>query len=409
MGRAIVLAVVLAAMQAFSASASASRPIYRPTPAGTPVALVPGGAVWYDEGPIEFDRFGVGTVQLGWGGRYNPDVLQSSADAVAGVLGEGRFQGGLLGGRIRPMYQPVGVPAGECEVGWIPDAGDEPDFVLSGRKIISAATCVSADGNKLDAEAANGQPLFIHDVRGGEWRVWRWLHGGFEPPLAVEGSLVAVGEPPKVALRESESTARRYMRVSIVDSHTGAVLAHFRTPFGQLAFAAPDRLVVTVSESRRATAASRAREGFPAPTYRSFLYALDGRRLADLGTFDAIPRISNMHLLTTGSTLEVRSLPNGPSSPVIGFDGLQRTLRGIAFHWPALALEETTASALPAEQVNCRTGYYSESSPPFLQIIDIASPFAFEPAPPPSPLEAQDVLASKHCPIVAVNVAPRRP
>ena len=410
--RAILVVLLLASLHA--GAASAARPRYAShMPRAfafqeeTPIALVPGGAVWYDEGPIEFDRFGVGSVQLGWGRSYSPHSLQSSGDAVAGVLGEGRFEAGLVSGRIRPMYQPVAVPGGECTGGWVPDAGNAPHFVLAGLKIISAGVCVDDERNEYEAGTAKGQPLFLHDVRGGEWRVWRWLRGGFEPPLAVEGTRVAIGEPLGAAAREVETVGARRMRVSVLDARNGAVLARFRAPFGSLAFAAQDRLVVTVQQRPAARSAIRSPPSLMRISFSSFMYALDGRRLADLGSLGASPRISHMHVLTGGAALEVRTLPSGPSIPLVGFNS-QRARKGVAFSWPALVVEETTATPLPPDQVNCDTGYYSKPSSPFLQVIDLATPFAFEPAPPPSPLEAQNVLASEHCPIVHYAAPSRR-
>jgi hypothetical protein len=245
--------------------------------------------------------------------------------------------------------------------------------------------------------------------------VWRWLRGGFVPSLAVEGREVAVGEPWTAPPGGGAVVTVRHMRVRIIDARSGAVRWSFVAPTGGLAFASPQRLVVTVGGgvSRAGGAAARAslRQAEPfhqiqTLPYHSYLYSTAGRRLAELGTFFTPPRVSHMHLLSLGGeALEVRSLPDGRPTPLIAFSDPQRTMRAVAFDWPALVLEETTASQLPAEQVNCRSGYYSEPSKPFLQIIDLSRPFAFEAAPSPSPLIAQNVLATKKCPPIDVESA----
>jgi hypothetical protein len=380
-------------------------------PPGTGVAIVGGGVVWFDEGRIVFQGFAGGSAAtLGWGLRYAAPSLQSSAGSVAGLVGEGRFVGGVLPGRVRPMYQPVAVPGGECAGGWVPDSGTSPNFVVTGTKIISAGECEPDEGMGFEPEAHTRQPLFSHDVRGGEWRVWRWLSGDLPPVLAAEGGLLAVGEllEPPSASPVAESPRR--MRVSIIDTRNGATRARSMMPAGSLAFAAPDRLVLTIISKRlsphkrlpphlAASLSERPLVEKIRPAYYSRLYSTGGRRIADLGNFQELPRVSHMHLLTEEPVLSVRSIPGGRPSPLIGFDAPQRTLVGLAFQWPALALEETTATALPADQVNCRSGYYSAPSSPFITVIDLARPHTYEPPPQPSPLEPQNLLA--RCPIVA--------
>lgn len=290
------------------------------------------------------------------------------------------------------------------------DGPGEPDFVVVGDKIISAGICLPGEGTTSEAEAQTRQPLFSHDVRGGEWRVWRWLSGGLRPVLAAEGSLLAVGEILQPHRGEPVDTGRRRMRVSIVDMRTGTIRARFVLPAGQLAFASANRLVLSIVTANGARAYSSKAGPTSSPLkesplkrrnriYRSWLYSTGGRRIADLGTFLGLPRVSHMHLLTEESTIAVRRIPGGTSSPVIGFNAPQRTLVGLAFRWPALVVEETTATVLPADEINCSTGYYSAPTPAFLQVIDLAEPRAYEPPPLPSPLVAQDLLG--HCPRVA--------
>jgi hypothetical protein len=290
----------------------------------------------------------------------------------------------------------------------VPDNGSEPDFVVVGARIVSAATCLPGEGTTFEAASQTREPLFSHDVRGGEWRVMRWLSGALPPVLASEGTLLAVGEllsPSPIG--EPVDRSGWGMRVLIVDLRTGSTRARFAMPAGELAFAAADRLVLTKVSERSAGRAAAAVEP-PVRvrrTYHSWLYSTDGRRIADLGNFQGSPRVSHMHVLTeepgvqTGeSVLSVRAIPHGRPEPVIGFDAPRRALVGLAFRWPAVVLDETTAAALPADQATCWTGYYGRPSAPFLQIIDLAEPHAYEPPPPPSPLEAAKFTLPGRCP-----------
>jgi hypothetical protein len=394
-----------------SAAPTPRKPLRPPLPQGEGVAIVGGGAVWFDEGRIVFQRFAGGGATVGWGRQYSPPWLESSAGSVAGVLGEGRFVAGMPPGRVRPMYQPEGVPGGECAGGWVPEAGFTPNFVVVGKKIISAGRCQSGEQGGFEAEAQTRQPLFSHDVRGGDWHVWRWLSADAPPVLAAEGNRLAVGEIVQPPLRERLDEGTRQMRVSIIDIRNGTVSARFVTPAGSLAFAAPDRLVLSIVTEGATPPRLLTSINDVSPvlrlkrTYHLWLYATSGRRITGLGTFQALPSVSHMHLLTEGQVLSVRAIPGGTPSPLIGFNAPQRTLDGLAFHWPALALRETAATALQADQLNCGTGYYSPASRPFLQVIDLARAHTYEPPPPPSPLESQHLLA--HCPQVRYQGIPR--
>lgn len=375
-------------------------------PQGGPVAIVRGGAVWFDEAPIVFRRFTGGSATIGWGRRFTEPWLQSSAGSVAGLAGEGRFLGGVPPGPLRPIDQPEwAVAGGGCGEGWVPDTGNTPDFVVVGRKIISAATCLSGEDT---LETQMRQPLFSHDVRGGEWRVQRWLAGDLAPVLAAEGTLLAVGEPLKASPGgELVDETHGRMRVSVVDTASGRTTARFVMPIGQLAFAAAGRLVLTeVKRGPRVLLATARPPGIPPRTYHSWLYSTRGRRIADLGTFQELPHVSRMHILSERSgvgesVLTVQPIPRGTPSRVVGVNA-RRAVRGLAFRWPALVLEETTAEPLPADQATCRTGYYSTPSAPFLQVVDLAMPHAYEPAALPSPLEAEHFPLPGPCPPVAV-------
>jgi hypothetical protein len=215
------------------------------------------------------------------------------------------------------------------------------------------------------------QPLFIRSLRGGRWRVLRWLAGDTEPPvLTAEGNLVAVG----VQLSNAE------MEVSILDVRNGRTEARFDLPYGHLAFASRDRLVLS------------------APVlpvgYRLALYSTRGQRIAELGSAQEPPLVSGMHLVTDeGQTVSVRSVAGGAAKAVIGFNSPVRSLVALAFRWPALVVVETTSAPLLPSEVHCWSSGYGPASVPFLGLFDLARDQPFVPAPalinvePSKPLE----------------------
>jgi hypothetical protein len=201
--------------------------------------------------------------------------------------------------------------------------------------------------------------------------VLRWLAGDTEPPvLTAEGNLVAVG----VQLSNAE------MEVSILDVRNGRTEARFDLPYGHLAFASRDRLVLS------------------APVlpvgYRLALYSTRGQRIAELGSAQEPPLVSGMHLVTDeGQTVSVRSVAGGAAKAVIGFNSPVRSLVSLAFRWPALVVVETTSAPLLPSEVHCWSSGYGPASVPFLGLFDLARDQPFVPAPalinvePSKPLE----------------------
>src|SRR5262249_1837640 len=157
---------------------------------------------------------------------------------------------------------------------------------------------------RLEGEAGPRQPLFVHDVRGGGWRIWRWLNEGFAPILAAEGTLVALGEPLTPPRGEAVGTVL-HMRVTVIDMPTGAVRSRFVAPIASIAFASPDRLMLTSSETPSPGPAASPVAGLASTRealhiqidYHASLYSIGGRKLGDLGTYGEPPRVSHMHLL----------------------------------------------------------------------------------------------------------------
>ena len=100
--------------------------------------------------------------------------------------------------------------------------------VVAGDELVVAGKCFWDD-------RFSRQPLLIRSLRGGRWHVLRWLAGEYEPILAAEGSLLAVGVQHSLA----------QMTVSIFDLRDGRVQSHLTLPDGHLSFASGDRLVLS--------------------------------------------------------------------------------------------------------------------------------------------------------------------
>ncbi len=335
--------------------------------------------------------------------------MSSSSDAVA-VLGdqEGEvFAGGVPPGRLASIQEPSRtVLGGECP-DWLPAT---EDFIVAGDELIDAGAC-QGDDSFGEAEETTSQPLFVRNVRGGDWHVLRWLRGHYEPILAAEGNRLAIGVQ-----------ATRGMRVTILDLGTGHVVARFDTPDGDLSFASNRRLVLSVQERRRrierkttrSAAEPRPRRARPVlteaqpgpaahePPYRIELYSLTGRRLAALGTAPEPPLVSHMHVLEErsvegGSVVAVRGLLGGPSRRLIGFnESPVRKLEAFAIRWPAVAVLETTSAPLSPREVTCHSGRYHDPGEPFVSIFDLARREPFVPPPAPEPLPP----LPDNCPVV---------
>jgi hypothetical protein len=385
---------VAVSWSAFVASASA---VPLPPPPQQALVLVRAGAVWFDDGVIVLQGSRPGHRRLGTIRRPTRlPQMASSASAAAGLLSE-QFVGGVPPGPLRPIAQPKPVNGGACKR-WEPATRTPGEFVVAGEDLVATAECPAQPG--VVQLAPGRQPVFVRSVRRGRWRVLRWVTGYVTPILAAEGTLVAIGA--------QLSGAR--MQVTIIDVRDGATQGRFTMPDGYLAFASPDRLVLSAKENngsplqpllqlRRGTVGGPGSPG----GYRLALYSTQGRRIASVGSFDRLPLVSAMHLVTEEYSaageqiIALRKLPDGSPRRVIGFNDPGRALLTLAFRWPMLAFDETTSQTLPASRVDCQQGYYGPPSKPFLTLIDVTHERPFLAPPPPSPLLGHDLL--KGCPI----------
>ena len=243
-------------------------------------------------------------------------VLAASGDAVALAGAAAGFAGGFPPTRLVPVEGAAEAalePAGGGCSGWTPVAGSSEasgDFSVADGELVDVAECRGEDGSFEERELATSQPLFVHSLRGGDWRVLRWLRGHEPPVLATEGNLLAVGE---------RASAGR-MRVTILDLASGALVARFGAPLGYLSFASGRRLVLSVPAPRgeaspRAAAAQAPMVAPVRPTlYRLQLYALSGRPLAYIGTVEGLALVSHMHVLID-ETVEGHAGPRRAQHP----------------------------------------------------------------------------------------------
>jgi hypothetical protein len=385
--------VALALLAGALSCASSAVALLRPLEPRQEVAVLGNGIVWVDQERVLFQGFRSGSATLG-GVESSSPTLASSGKAVA-LLGRGSrggFAAAIPPGRFAPIEQiSEGVHGGGC-TSWVPLFGGESllgDFAVAGDELIDAGECQGENGGISEQEGATSQPLFVRNVRGGEWRVLRWLKGHYPPILATEGSLLAIGA--QVSLTN--------MRVTILDLATGRLLAQFDTPDGYLSFASPRRLVLSVPiplHAEQADLPSAVKLAQPPRrarlrAYRSELYSLGGRRLVDLGQAPEPPLVSHMHLLsdesvTGGRVLAVRSVLGGASRRLIGFNDPARSLVGLAFRWPVVAVVESTSAPLSQNEVTCESGEYHHPSAPFLAIFDLARSEPFVPPPPSASL-----------------------
>ena len=370
---------------AFPGSAWAPPP---PPPPQQALAVTRAGVVWFDQGRLSLQGFRPGRTALGAvtaGGRWVPQ-LSSSAVAVAGLLSEGEFVGGVPPPALRAIAQPRPVRGSGCRR-WEPDTRPIGDFVVAASDLVVAGACESREAGAVTGQPLR-QPLFLRELRGGRWRVLRWLGGDARPILAAEGGLLAIGE---------EHFASP-MRVSIVDVGDGRTAARFSMPEGYLAFASRRRLVLSAVNRtpwplEPVVRLGRGSYGGPGGDggYRLALYSTGGRFIAELGSAEAPALVSHMHLLSDayseseGEVFSVRALPAGPPRRVIGFRDPARSLVTLAFRWPTLTAVQTTSSLLAPSQFNCFYGQYGPPSSPALSILNLARSTRFLPAPPPPP------------------------
>lgn len=364
------------------------------------VAVVSRGAVWFDEGTVWLSGFGLGERVLG--GLTGKERLwkMAASDSSAAVLDRGRgFLAGVLPASLEPVPHPRPISGGGCKR-WEPAIGSLSDFAVAGEELVDSGECQEGPDVVGEQEAAIRQPLFVRSLRGGRWRVMRWLAGHYPPILTAEGDRVAVGVQVSLAR----------MKVSIVDVLTKRTTARFSLPDGYLSFASPTRLVLSVptefwpEEARFPLGPQiEGRHSYPsARAYRLVLYSARGQRLAGLGSAPEVPLVSGMHLVAETyadgeDTVSVRGVTGSEEqTAVVGFNPPGRALVALGFRWPALAVVETTSAVLSPSQVNCQTGYYSAASAPFLAFFDLARHEPFSAPPASSLLESSHLL--ENCP-----------
>lgn len=390
---ALTVAGLAPAARVMAAPVNATSPLVKaPRPLYQAVALVSSGAVWFDAGPVFFEPFRGGRMRLGPARQqvFTQGSVTSSASALATGGGQTRSaeeeRPRLLAG-IPPApfqsirYPPLFARAG-CR-GWEPGGTK----VLAGDDLVAAGKCFWDD-------RFSRQPLFVRNLHGRRWHVLRWLTGEYEPVLAAEGSLLAIGVQHSLA----------QMDVSILDLRGDRLRAHFTLPDGYLSFASRDRLVLSSPVLHEPDGVCFPLTE-PCQPYRVALYSTRGRHIAELGTLPEPPLVSDMHLLideeNSGTreyqTLSVRDLAGGRSGEapsdtrkrIIGFNSPARALVALAFRWPALAVIETTSAPLLPSEITCWSGEYKPAGNPFLQIFDLARHEPFLPAPPIVPRAAK--------------------
>jgi hypothetical protein len=370
--------------------ASGRRPLgsRRPGPS-TSLAVLRDGVVWVDEGRILFQGFRSGQVTLGGPVESAAPILAASNTAVAMVGAGAGFAGGVPPGRLAPVEgadeEAREWAGGECSL-WSPAAGASDDFAVADGELVDAGECSATNGGFEEQELATAQPLFVHRLRGGGWRVLRWMKGHQPPVLATEGDLLAIGDP----------VSAERMRVTILDLATGSLVAQFRAPLGGLSFASSRRLVLSVTLPAHYAMSSRNAKGtevilVPAIRHRLELYTLHGRPLAYIGTVGETALVSHMHLLLEEeveghSALVVRNILDGSTRRLIGLDEPARALEAVGFRWPAVAVVETTRVLRAQSEVTCDSGEYRQPSPPALRIFDLERREAYVPSPPSADL-----------------------
>ncbi len=326
------------------------------------LAIVNGGVLWFDEGALLLEGPHSRIRRLGASNSLRDD-FSSSVTATAALVEnverseEPQFVASVLPRRLSVIAQPQRLSGGGC-TWWEPSR----PFVVVKDELVAAGECQEIK------EHPEREPLYIRNLRGGRWKVLRWLAGASGPELAAEGPLLAVG---------AQRSDRR-MTVSILDLSTGAMQASFGTPLGRLAFASPRRLVLETSDPVISTRPQRLGRS---QVVKLRLYSSHGNYLANLGAMTE-PLISGMHIVTyENGTLSVRSVAGGAPRPIVGFDPPARGLESFAFRWPDLVVSETTSTPLLPSEVRCYSGSYGSSSEPFLATFDLARVEPFD-APP---------------------------
>jgi hypothetical protein len=331
--------------------------------------------VWFDSGRVLLKGSRSGYARLR-APQLEVDrrLVASSASAVAAAVPEGEeghFVAGLPPDPLRAISQPR-IFAGSGCLGWEPGT---VDFVLAGDYLVAAGQCHWENSYKR-------QPLFVKSLRGGRWRVLRWLPGEAIPVLAAEGESVAVG------IHRAGAT----MRVSILDLPSGRIESQFDAPEGHLSFASRNRLLISVPQSL-----AQGHLGDSGGPYRLSIYSTRGQRVAEIGSAREPPVVSAMHLVSNEEgTISVRDWTGGSTRAVIGFNEA-RELDAFAFRWPMLAVVESTRVPLAPSEVGCWTGEYGPPGKPLLQIIDLARSQPFLAPPPLAHTQPLEPLTPGQC------------
>lgn len=372
---ALVSCILTVALAAGLTAASEGLAIVPPRPfENRGLAIVDGGVLWFHEGGLLLEGPHSRIRRLGVSGSLEDDFSSSAsatAALVASVDEEAHFVSSVLPRRLSAIAQPPRLGGAGCTY-WEPSR----PYVVVEDDLVATGECQEI------TEHPKRLPLYIRNLRGGRWKVLRWLAGSSAPELAAEGPLLAVGAP----------RADRRMTVSILDLSTGATKASFETPLGQLAFASPQRIVLEIPAR---AASMQPRQLGRSRTVSLRLYSRGGKHFADLGSMTE-PLLSGMHIATyENSTLSVRSVAGGAPRPIVGFSSPPRELQSFAFRWPDLVVSETTSMPLLASEVGCYSGSYGPASEPFLATFDLARVEPFDP--PPAVVHVEPTVPLANC------------
>jgi hypothetical protein len=399
--RACVLVAYAAATLTGAGYAYAQPPERPPDQA---VAILRTGVVWSDDGLITLRGFGSGVTPLGTLSEGERWQVAASATAVAlggdaSTAAHGReevsakFVGGVPPAPLRAIPEPRPVSGGGCS-DWRPAAPYYAEFVVVDDELVA-----SGRGSCPSGVNPVRRPLFVRNLRGGRWRVLRWLEGNSPPMLAAEGGRLAAG------VQFSSAT----MEVVLINVRDDRTRARFDVPDGYLAFAAPNRILLAAPSEAHFPLGPKARVGSGADggigayagPFQLALYSTNGRRIAQLGSSPEVPLVSAMHIISEEeehqhTVISLRGVLGGKSVPVVGYSEPERSLITLAFRWPALATVETTTRALAPPEITCESGRYAPPSPPFVTIFDLAKPEPF--LAPPTGSSAGPGISLADCP-----------
>ncbi len=216
----------------------------------------------------------------GLGTAVGPYAVRSSGRDVAFVGG-----GALFAGRLPGRLSRLPPVRSGC---WTDGSGWQSFFaVADGQLLVGASPCDLAYPN-----LGHSQPLFIHPVAGGRWRVLTHLPGQQPPVLAARADRLAIGV----------QYSTRRMDVTLLDLATGRRRRPVRLPDGVLSFSGPNRLVDAVPIDGEfpispAYQSAGTTFGYYASGYDVRLYTDRGRMIARLGRSVRPPLVSGSHVI----------------------------------------------------------------------------------------------------------------